>query len=497
MTDQELEQRLARAIEHTAPDDVEGVLSRCEARKGNVIPMTNPTAKHPRRALQGLIAACLALCLVGGGLAYHQAYAVSSVVSLDVNPSMELRVNRNEKVLSCTPLNQDAEEVLASMDGGDDLKGAKLDVAVNAIVGALVRCGYLDSVSSAILISVEDKNTDRAVQLQQQLSGVVNELLSSTSGASVLSQTVSYDTALAEEAQANGVSIGKAALIRQIQALNADLAFADLAALSVEELKDLRDTGAPALPIGQEAALNAALAFAGLETSDLLHWEVDAELEELPAHYEVEWKTNGGKFEYKVDAYNGTILDGIKNTSSVTSSTASSGSSGSTSSTVSSDTTAPTGQAKALAAALADAGAQQSQITALEVETEDEDGKTIYEIEFYDGSVKYEYKVDGNGQILRKESKNKSATPAAPASSTQTASDIGREKAKALAFAHAGVSAGAITELEVETDQRKGQLVYEVEFRTADAAWEYTIAASDGSILEYDIHDDHDDHSHN
>lgn len=38
---------------------------------------------------------------VGGGLFYQQANAVASVVSLDVNPSIELKVNRNEKVLAC------------------------------------------------------------------------------------------------------------------------------------------------------------------------------------------------------------------------------------------------------------------------------------------------------------------------------------------------------------------------------------------------------------
>ena len=51
------------------------------------------------------------------------------------------------------------------MDGGADLKGAKLDVAVNAIVGSLVRKGYLSSISSAIMISVEDSNTVRAEKL--------------------------------------------------------------------------------------------------------------------------------------------------------------------------------------------------------------------------------------------------------------------------------------------------------------------------------------------
>ena len=39
---------------------------------------------------------------------------------------------------------------MTAMSNGADLKGAKLDVAVNAIVGSLVRNGYLNSISSAI-----------------------------------------------------------------------------------------------------------------------------------------------------------------------------------------------------------------------------------------------------------------------------------------------------------------------------------------------------------
>ena len=36
MTNEKMEQRLAAALEKTAPDDVNGVLSRCEERKGTV-----------------------------------------------------------------------------------------------------------------------------------------------------------------------------------------------------------------------------------------------------------------------------------------------------------------------------------------------------------------------------------------------------------------------------------------------------------------------------
>ncbi len=124
MTNEKMEQRLASAVEKTAPNDVNGVLSRCEERKGTEIPMT--TKKTTKKRWTTLAAACLALVLLGGGgIFYQQAHAVASVVSLDVNPSIELKVSKSEKVLVCTPLNEDAKAILADMGGGADLKGAK------------------------------------------------------------------------------------------------------------------------------------------------------------------------------------------------------------------------------------------------------------------------------------------------------------------------------------------------------------------------------------
>ena len=120
MTNEKMEQRLASAVEKTAPNDVNGVLSRCDERKGTVIPMT--TKKTTKKRWTTLAAACLALVLLGGGgIFYQQAHAVASVVSLDVNPSIELKVSKSEKVLVCTPLNEDAKAILADMGDGADL----------------------------------------------------------------------------------------------------------------------------------------------------------------------------------------------------------------------------------------------------------------------------------------------------------------------------------------------------------------------------------------
>lgn len=248
MTNKKMEQRLAAALEKTAPDDVSGVLSRCEARKGTVIPMT--TKKMANRKWTTLVAACLAVMLLcGGGVLYQQAHAVASVVSLDVNPSIELKVSRNEKVLACVPLNEDAKAILADMSNGADLKGAKLDVAVNAIVGSLVRNGYLDSISSAIMISVEDKDAARAEKLQRELTSAVDGVLqTSEAKAAVLTQTLTQDAAREQQARENNISTGKAALVNRVLAINPALKFDALAKLSVEELKDLAEAGAPPCP---------------------------------------------------------------------------------------------------------------------------------------------------------------------------------------------------------------------------------------------------------
>ena len=402
MTNEKMEQRLAAALEKTAPDDVNGVLSRCEERKGTVIPMT--TKKMANRKWTSLIAACLAVMLLGGGgVFYQRANAVASVVSLDVNPSIELKVNRSEKVLACTPLNEDAKTILADMSNGADLKGAKLDVAVNAIVGSLVRNGYLDSISSAIMISVEDKNTARAEKLQRELTSTVDGVLqTSEAKAAVLTQTLTQDAGREQQARENNISTGKAALVNHVLALNSALKFDELAKLSVEELKDLAEAGAPAMPIGTDKAMDlAAAAFGKVSAAKMAYSAVDPELDESPAHYEVEIKSQSGEeFEYKLDAYTGAILESKREVEG-----------GAETPAVQPSRPEPPaavqdiGYAKAKSIALNHAGVSENEAYDMDIELDDEDGILVYEVEFKSGNMEYDYEINAaTGAILKHES---------------------------------------------------------------------------------------------
>jgi uncharacterized membrane protein YkoI len=428
----------------------------------------------------------------GSGLLYQQAHAVTSVVSLDVNPSVQISVNGQERVLSCTALNDEGVSVLADMNGGTDLKGTKLDVAVNAIMGALLRQGYFDSLSSAILISVEDKDQTRAARLEEELTATVNSIVGQSKAVSILSQTVDAEPSLTQLAQQNHISAGKAVLVNQILSnIGSTDAQEQLSSLSVEELKQLVETGETRVPIGKAAARIAAEQYAGTLQSDAVTAEVDAELDERFPHYEVElYHPTLGKFEYLVDAWTGKILLGQANILTATTGTdTSSAASTATSAAAAATATAAAQEiteAKAKEIALTHAGVAEANATYLTVRRDREHNLVVYKVEFYAGDYEYDYEINAvTGAILEadKELENKAAAAASSATGSAT-QQITQDKAKEIALTHAGVAAKDAISLYVKQEREYGKTVYEVDFYAGGYEYDYEIDAVTGAILE-------------
>ena len=245
MNNKEIKRLLNSAAQSAAPDILDSVLSACEQQKGRTLVMTNaPVSESPRkrRGIRGLAIGLAVLCLVlvggiGGFFGYQNYYAVDSIVAFDVNPSIQLEVNKEEKVLSAEPLNADASKILFDMD----LKGTDLNVATNAIIGSMLRNGYLSDIANSILITVENGDDEKAAALQEQLVSEINQILGSNNiEGSILSQTLSTNNSdLQEKASTYNISIGKASLIEEILDTNSQYTFDQLAALSIQELNIL------------------------------------------------------------------------------------------------------------------------------------------------------------------------------------------------------------------------------------------------------------------
>ena len=450
MTDQELEQKLRTALEHAAPDDFQGVLSRISPKTRTEqapIPFEAAARKKKRRWVPLAAAACLALVVAaGGGGWYLQNNTVASVVSLDVNPSVTLNVNSKEKVLSAVPVNEDGGDILAGMD----LTGVQLDVAMNAIVGALLTQGYVDELANSILITVEDDDAGRGARLQQELTDQADAILANTSvNGAILSQTIQNSQQLQELSDTYGITTGKAALIQTIVDTGNSLhTFEELVGLSINDLNLLYTslTTAPAEPstgggtsgsgtaetapaiqssgqasdsayIGVEAAKSAAFAHAGLDAAQVTMGEVDFDYEDGRMVYELEFYADGAEYEYDIDASTGAVVKSSQEggRTQAGSSTGSGGASGNvpsgagsgTAQSEAGGTAADIGSEAALAAALSHAGVSQDQVYDLEVKREYDDGRLEYEIEFKTGGWEYEYTISAaDGTILDYERDN-------------------------------------------------------------------------------------------
>ena len=387
----------------------------------------------------GSLLAATALVLTGTAVyGLWNTDKTASIVSLDVNPSIEIHVDEDGDVLRTESLNSDGEKVLEGMK----LKGADADTAVNAIVGSLLRHGYIDDVANSILLTVEDENTVRGEKLKQELTEEIHEILSATAiNASILSQNMK-ETNLAEQ---ENISEGKATLVENIVDANETYKAEELADLSVNELnlilsnsknkvENVEATGkaADTAYIGREKAKETALSHAGVKETNVRELDVEMDYEYKVMVYEVEFSSAEYEYDYVIDAKSGEVLHSHREYDD--------------------DYVAPVVNEKESVTT-----EKQKETTKTTTEKKKETSKTTT-------------------------SQNKTET-----SKNDSVKDIGKEKAKSIALSHAGVKESAVSRLRVEREYDDGRLEYQVEFHVGNKEYDYEINGDNGKILDYDV----------
>ena len=499
MNNREIKQKIQVAFSHVTPPDVlNSVLSDCQEQivreeKGKVFIMSEKRTSSRLVKWTVGVAAALAI-FAGGGLGLHSYqinHTVDSIVSLDVNPSIEIRINQKEEVLDVTAKNDDARVILGDMD----FRGSSLDVAVNALIGSMLRNGYLTEIANSILVSVDNDDPAKSAELQQKLTDEINQLLlTNMFDGSVLSQTIDENAELQQLADAYGITLGKAQLIQEIVNQDPRYLFEDLAALSINDLNLLHRTGVSTETttsdlietvgnasdkayIGEDKAKAAALAHAGLSEADVSWMKTEFDFEDGVMVYEIEFWVDSYEYSYDINATTGDIVSYEKDREGKAPSqnTANSGNTNSSTSYIT--------EAEAKAAALAHAGLSESDVTFVFVELDYDDGRAEYEIEFWAGNTEYDYEIDAaNGSIL---SYDHDAEYYAPSQNTaNSGSLISSEEAKSIALAHAGVSVADVREFECELDKDDGYSLYEIEFKSGGYEYSYEIDATNGTIIK-------------
>lgn len=179
---------------------------------GEEIQMKN-TIKKSKKKIFALAAsvACATLIVGTGVYAYATPY---SYVSLDVNPSIEYEVNRFDRVIDVTAVNDDGAEIINKLD----LENKTIGEAIHDTITEINEQGYFpEGETGGVVISTSnDKDADKAEELANDLEGTVKDVIAGDDiTAEVEVHSVGRERVLA--ARELGVTPGKLNLVEKLQ----------------------------------------------------------------------------------------------------------------------------------------------------------------------------------------------------------------------------------------------------------------------------------------
>lgn len=168
---------------------------------GQVIDVKNNLEKTWYKKATSWIAAAAALLLVATSATSYAYLKPVATVNLDVNPSIEFRVNQFDTVLKVKALNSDGEEILKSLE----LKGMKIDAALQAALDEMVKEGIIGSAEETptVLITVNHKNEEAQERLSIHIGEHINAYVK--------------EAAIEAEVEVEGIGAERVALAKSLE----------------------------------------------------------------------------------------------------------------------------------------------------------------------------------------------------------------------------------------------------------------------------------------
>lgn len=174
------------------------------------------------------VAACLVVALVAaGGWAW---LTPTATISVDVNPSVELGINRFDRVVSARGVNDDGRALLSEVD----VWGATYDEAVDRLLASSNVSTLLADGGRAEVTVVDQGDSDQCARL---LAGV--EACASEHENTHCHGADEDDVSAARDV---GLSYGKYRLLLEIQELDPSVTADDVRDLSMREMLDLLES---------------------------------------------------------------------------------------------------------------------------------------------------------------------------------------------------------------------------------------------------------------
>jgi len=156
---------------------------------------------------------------------------IKTTITIDINPSIEINLDKNDKVYSIKALNDDAKDII-----NNDLKGKELFDTLDIITNNLFEKGYIKENHVEIVLYSEGKYPTEEIK---------NHLGATFSDKEVATDIIVIESISKEDkklAKKYNISPAKASYINQISK-DTGIESEDIVNKSVTELRDVKETG--------------------------------------------------------------------------------------------------------------------------------------------------------------------------------------------------------------------------------------------------------------
>ncbi|MBR1629074.1 MAG: hypothetical protein IJ679_07405, partial [Lachnospiraceae bacterium] len=148
-------------------------------------------------------AAAVALFMVLGGTYFQTALPVS-YITMDVNPSMEYALNRSDRVVEVSALNEDAKVIVEELS----VSGERIGDAVEKAEDVLEEHGYLRD-GGSVLFSVSSNDDTHSGKLEKELTGAMDKRIQKKEKSDLEYSVVRVSKDEREEAKKLSISAGR------------------------------------------------------------------------------------------------------------------------------------------------------------------------------------------------------------------------------------------------------------------------------------------------
>lgn len=204
------------------------VKAQMDWKKGDVIVL-----KQRSFSMKGIyMAAACIVFLIAAVRGYAMVSIQDSIISLDINPSIEIQLNRFNRVISFKALNEDGENIIQELD----LKNQKLQDALKCILEEEGLEGYFNN-SGNLVFTVFSKNTKKEQALLDEIKNITEEALL-TRHSAVAPEYHGVNEATVKEAHNLNVTAGKYLYLQQLYEADSGINMEEYCHHSIDQLKE-------------------------------------------------------------------------------------------------------------------------------------------------------------------------------------------------------------------------------------------------------------------